>query len=100
MPRGFQVVEAKAGHDAAQIRFRLAHRVAVRIEPAQKRLLDHILRIRDRSQHPVGDADQSWTQRIERGGGVLAGHGFPQPPSPPWTPWTPPPPPWPRFPPL
>ena len=34
VPRGFQVVEAKAGHDAAQKSFRLAHRAAIDLEPA------------------------------------------------------------------
>ena len=36
------------------------------------------LRVRHRSQHPVGDADQSWTQGIEGGSGVLVGHRSPQ----------------------
>src|SRR5215510_3641040 len=72
------MVEAKAGDDAAQIGFRHAHRVAVGIKPPEECLLDHILRVRDRSQHPVGDADQFWTQGIEGGNGVLVGHRSPQ----------------------
>jgi len=73
-PRGFQVVEAKARHDAAQKRFRLAYRISIGIEPAEERLLDDILRVRDRSEHPVRDAHQSWPQGVKRGSRVVTGH--------------------------
>jgi hypothetical protein len=97
---GFQVVETEAGHDAAQERFRFAHRIAVGIEPAQKRLLHHILRVRDRSEHPIGDADQSWTQRIESGGSVLVGACRHHAACRRMTGWTPRKPTWSRFQPL
>ena len=71
VPRRFQLVEAEPGHDAAQKGLRLAHRLAVGVEPAQERLLHHVLGVRDRSEHPVGDADQPRPQRIEGRGGVL-----------------------------
>ena len=73
-PRRLQLVEAEPGDDAAQIGFRLLDRIAVGVEPAQERILHHVLRVRDRSQHAIGDANQSRTQGIEAGGGVPAGH--------------------------
>ena len=73
-PRRLQLVEAEAGDDATQIGFRLLHRIAIGVEPAQERVLHRVLRIRDRSQHAIGDANQSRTQRIEGCGGILAGH--------------------------
>ena len=72
MPRRFQLIEAKPGHDAAQIGFRLTHRGAVGIEPAQKRFLDNVLGVRDRTHHPVGDANEFRAQRIETCGRVSA----------------------------
>ena len=40
MPRGLQLVEAEARHDAAKEGPRLAHRGAVGVEPAEERLAD------------------------------------------------------------
>ena len=44
----------------------------VDIEPAQEGVLDHVLRIRDRAQHPLSDADKTRAQWIEDASGVLA----------------------------
>ena len=71
MPCRFQLIEAKPGHDAAQIGFRLTHSGAVGIEPAQKRFLDNVLGVGDRTQHPVGDANEFGAQRVETRGRVL-----------------------------
>src|SRR5579875_1168996 len=43
----FQLIKTKTGHDAAEICLRLSHRVAINIEPAEERLLDHIFGIRN-----------------------------------------------------
>lgn len=67
------MIEAKPRHDAAQESFRLAHRIAIDGKPAKKRFLDNVFGVRDRSQHPIGDPDQSYTQRIEDGGRVMHG---------------------------
>jgi hypothetical protein len=75
MPRGFELVEAKPGHDPTQERLRLAYLVAIDIEPAQERLLDHVLGVRDRTQHPVGNTDQEGTQRVEARRRVQIGQG-------------------------
>ncbi len=64
-PRRFELVEAEPGHRAAQERLGLAHRAAVGPHPADEGLLHHVLGIGDRAEHPVGDADQPRTQRIE-----------------------------------
>ena len=58
--------------DPAQKCCRLAHGIAVEIEPAQEGVLDHVLRVRNQAQHPVGDADEARPQRIEDGGRLLA----------------------------
>ena len=44
----------------------------VDIEPAQEGVLDHVLRVRDRAQHPLSDADKTRAQWIEDASGVLA----------------------------
>src|SRR5690606_8251655 len=49
----------------AQKGFRLAHRAAVGVHPSDERFLHHILRIGDRTQHAIGNADQFRAQRIE-----------------------------------
>jgi hypothetical protein len=64
-PRRLQLVEAEAGDDAAQIGFRFENGVAIGVETTQERVLHHVLRVRDRSEHAVGDADQSRTQRTK-----------------------------------
>jgi hypothetical protein len=73
-PCGVEMVEAEARHDAPQPCFRFAHRGAVSAEPAEESLLNDILRIRDRSQHPIGDACKPWAQRVETGCGVFVRH--------------------------
>jgi hypothetical protein len=64
-PRRLQLVETEAGYDRAQIGLRFENRIAIGVEPAQERILHHVLCVRDRSEHAIGDADQSRTQRIE-----------------------------------
>ena len=76
-PRRLQLIEADAGHDAAKVSLRLAHRRAIDAEPAQERVLDRVLRVGDRPQHAIGDANQSRTQRIKAGAripGLREGH--------------------------
>ena len=70
-PRRLQLVEAETGDDAAQIGFRFENGAAVGVEPAQERVLHHVLRVRDRPQHAIGDANQPRTQRIEAESRVL-----------------------------
>ena len=69
----FQLVERKACHDAAQERSRLAHPIALGVKPAQERFLNDVLCIGDRAEHPVRNADQFGTQRLEACRGVLVG---------------------------
>jgi hypothetical protein len=64
-PRGLQLVEAEARDDTAQIGFRFENGVAIGVEPAQERVLHDVLRVRDRCEHAIGDANQSRTQRIK-----------------------------------
>jgi hypothetical protein len=74
-PDRLEPVQAQARDDPAQKCFRFAHRVSVDIEPAQESVLKNVLRLRDRAQHPVRNADKTLAQRIEDGGGILARGG-------------------------
>src|SRR5262249_44799401 len=51
LPRRFQLIKAKAGHDAPQIGLRLADAVLIDREPAEKRILDDVLGVRNGSEH-------------------------------------------------
>ena len=73
LPRRFQHIQTKPCDHLAQPRFRLAHRGAVGVEPAQECLLHHILGVRDRAQHAIGDAGQPRTQGIEGGRSIVCG---------------------------
>lgn len=74
-PDRLEAVQAQARDDSAQKCCRLAHSIPVHIEPAQEGVLDHVFRVRDRTQHPIGDADKARAQRIEDGSRVLARRG-------------------------
>ena len=67
-----ELVQAQARDHPAQKGSRFAHRVSVDVEPAQEGILDYVLRVRDRAQHPIGNADKTRAQWIVDGGGVLA----------------------------
>jgi len=74
-PDRLELVQAQARDHPAQKCSRFAHRVSIDVEPAQEGVLDHVLRVRDRAQHPIGNADKTRAQWIEDGGGVLARFG-------------------------
>ena len=69
--RRLQLIERDARDDAPEIGFRRRDRPAIDLEPAQEGVLHSVLRVRDRAQHAVGDADQTRTQRVEARGCVL-----------------------------
>ena len=58
-PDRLEPIQAQARDDPAQKCCRLAHGVSVDIEPAQEGVLDHVLRVSDRAQHPISDADKA-----------------------------------------
>src|SRR3546814_10589648 len=53
VPRRFQLVEAEAGHGAAQPRLGHLDRGAIGAEPAQEGVLHHILGIGERAEHAI-----------------------------------------------
>src|SRR5699024_8056750 len=55
---GAQSVERLPGHDAGEVRARLAHTSAIRVVPADPRLLHDVLRVADGSVDLVRDREQ------------------------------------------
>ena len=60
-----QDVDRQAGGDRRKERSRLEDALAVGGLPADPDLLEDVLRIRDRAEHPVGDAEQSTATLLE-----------------------------------
>src|SRR5262249_33421612 len=72
LPSGrFELIKADARDRLAQKSLRLPDLGAVDAHPTDERLLHRILGISHRTEHPIGDADELWTQRIEACRGVL-----------------------------
>ncbi|AIT07465.1 hypothetical protein MC45_15030 [Sphingomonas taxi] len=63
-PRRFEMIEAQARDDPRQPCRRRRHRIRPR--PAQPGVLYHVLRLGERTGHPIGEAEQPRPLRLER----------------------------------